>query len=115
MPRDRTQAFSPLATLAAGPDFALLSAFMPGLPNTVLVQLVRTVWCDPFGFSLYATYREGNVTFDAIARFEVGDASAALADVLKGFVASDDFERAVVAPILREVRAHFKRGALDPA
>jgi hypothetical protein len=94
-----------LRMLASGTDFALLTVFVPGLANTLLVQLTRMPISDRY--SLYAVYREGNVTFDAIAGFDIGDQVKCFRDLLGGFVRTSDFESAVVRPIVREVRRHF--------
>ena len=100
-----TQRTDELRMLASGPDFALLTVFVPGLANTLLVQLLRMPMTDRY--SLYAVYREGNVTFDAIARFDIGDQAGCFKDLLEAFVQSSDFKTVVVRPIVSEVERHF--------
>ena len=100
-------------TIASGRGFALLSTFVEGLPNTVLVQLLRSVCGTPAAYTLYTVYREGPMTFDAIAAFDVGQPRECLADMLKRFVCSAAFESAVMEPIRREADAHFGRSAFS--
>jgi hypothetical protein len=94
-----------LRILGSGANFALLTVFVPGLANTLLVQLIKLPITDRY--SLYAVYREGNVTFDAIARFDIGDHAECFKDLLEAFVQSPNFENAVVRPIATEVERHF--------
>jgi len=95
-----------LRTLASGADFSLLSAFVSGLSNTLLVQLIKIPISDRY--SLYAVYRERDVTFDAIARFDIGAQAECFKDLLEGFVRSSAFDTAVVRPITKEVERHFE-------
>ena len=75
------------------------------MSNTLLVQLVKLPFADRY--SLYVVYREDGVTFDAVAKFDVGDQAGCVADVLEGFVQTANFETAVLQPIVSEVKAHF--------
>ena len=78
---------------------------MPALSNTLLVQLVKFPFVDRY--SLYAVYREGGVTFDAFARFDIGDQTGSVAEVLEAYVQTAHFMTAVLVPIGREVERHF--------
>lgn len=95
--------------LAAGSNFALVSSFVQGLADTLLVQLVGNTYGHARIFSLYSVYREGDMSFDAIMRFKVLDPSMPLEDILGAFVRSLAFEVAVIEPLARRVRQHFGR------
>ena len=84
-----------------------MSTFVPTLSNTLLVQLLRLPVSDRY--SLFAVYREGDVTFDAIARFDIGDQTSCLSDLLEAFVQTEAFETAVLQPLVAEVLEHFER------
>lgn len=101
--------------LASGDDFALLSAFVPGLPNTVLVQLLRDRHGELPAFSLYAVYRESGMTFDAIVGFDIVGPRSPLEDVLMEFVKGAEFEEALLRPLTASVRRHFRREAVRPS
>lgn len=95
--------------LAHGDDFALLSTFVSELPNTLLVQLLRGTFGARQTFSLYAVYREGGMTFDAIIRFDIAEHGKDLQDVLQHFVDGVAFEAAVLGSLRKEVGHHFRR------
>lgn len=96
-------------TLACDTDFALIATFAPELVHTVLVQLVRNRFDGRPVTSLYAVYREGGTTFDAIVGFEPGEPTRPLGEVLRAFVQGDAFHAAVVEPLQEQVRRHFGR------
>lgn len=96
-------------TLACTGSFALISAFVPGLPNTLLVQVFRSVFGKRPTYSLYSVYREGEMTFDATVRIDVTAADMRLDELLRRFLRSPDFDAAVVRPIADRVRMHFAR------
>ena len=84
-----------------------MSTFVPTLSNTLLVQLLKLPFTDRY--SLYAVYREGDVTFDAIARFDIGEQASCLRELLEAFVQTAAFETAVLQPLFEEVSKHFER------
>ncbi len=94
-------------THACNSSFALISAFVPGLPNTLLVQVVRSVFGKRPTYSLYAVYREGEMTFDATVRIDVTAPDMRLDELLRRFLRSKDFDLAVIRPIAARVRLHF--------
>ena len=86
-----------------------MSAFVPGLPNTLLVQVYRSVFGKRPTYSLYSVYREGEMTFDATVRIDVTAHDMRLDELLRRFLRSNDFELAVIRPIAERVRLHFGR------
>ncbi len=97
---------SEIGTLVGEKDWALIATFVKGLCNTVLVQAFRSDVCPP---SLYAVYREGGMSFDAIIALEPTDCRARLDDVLREFVEGDLFYLTVVDPMKVEIGRHFRR------
>ena len=95
--------------LAAGHGCALVSAFLPGLPNTLLVQAVVLPTGGSRLSSLHVVYREAMMTFDAVVAFDPGQACVALDEALLEYVRSDDFAANVMQPLSAEIRAHFDR------
>jgi hypothetical protein len=95
--------------LGADADFALVSALVPKLANSLLVQLFRCPLGESHSMSLYAVYREGGMTFDAIVGFDAGMPSGPLADLLEAFVRGGTFRRAVLTPLRQAVEKHFAR------
>jgi hypothetical protein len=95
--------------LAATPDSALVAAFVPGLVNTVLFQLTRLPFGGRSALGLYALYREGDATFDAIARLDAGDDTGPLDDLLMRFMRSGECLSKVIEPVALRVAAHFRR------
>jgi hypothetical protein len=95
--------------LAEDADFALVSALVPKLANSLLVQLFRCPLGEAHPMSLYAVYREGGMTFDAIVGFDAGMPAGPLADLLEAFVRSSTFRRAVLKPLRQAVEKHFER------
>jgi hypothetical protein len=96
-------------TLACDTDLALIATFAPGLAHTVLVQLVRNRFDGRSVTSLYAVYREGDTTFDAIVGFEPGEPTRPLGDVLRTFIRGGAFQTAILGPLQEQVRSHFGR------
>jgi hypothetical protein len=82
---------------------------MNDLPNTLLVQLFGLRVAGTRKFSLYALYREGDMTFEAVMCFDRGTSKACLDDLLRSFVDRQSFRAAVITPLIREVAAHFGR------
>lgn len=98
-----------VSRVAAHDDLARLTVPIEGLPNRLSLQLYGTPLGGSRAFSLYALYREGTMTFDAVIRFDRGACGRRLAEVLRAFVASERFRTAVADPLVREVLAHFRR------
>ena len=86
-----------------------MSAFVPGLANTLLVQVYRSLLGKRPTYSLYAVYREGEMTFDATVRIDVTAPDMRLDELLRRFLRSNDFDLAVIRPIAERVRLHFGR------
>lgn len=84
----------------------MVATFVPGLPNTLLVQAFRNDLLPP---SLYVVYREADMTFDAIVSFEPADPRARLDEVLRAFVAGDLFYPLVVRLMKADINRHFRR------
>ena len=97
--------------LASTRDSALLATFVAGLPNTVLVQLSNTRGMSRRSFSVYAVYREGTTTFEAIVGFEIDRRGARLAEVLRRFVRGSDCRTAIFEPLIQTVREHHAAAA----
>lgn len=95
--------------LVSTQQLALLTLFVDGLPNTVLVQLCALRFGTRRSFSLYVLYREGTVTFDAVTRFQPKGSTRSLGEVLRRFTRTEAFQAVVVAPLVRDVREHFSR------
>ena len=96
-------------TLACSSSFALLSAFVPGLRNTLLVQIFRSTFGKRPTYSLYSVYRESDMTFDATVLIDVTAPDMRLDELLRHFLRSPQFHSAVSRPIASRVHAHFGR------
>jgi hypothetical protein len=94
------------STLVEGRDFALISAFVDGLCDTVLVQAFRNDICPP---TLYVVYREGGMTFDAIVALAPADSRARLDEVVREFVSGNLFYPTIVEPMKAAIERHFHR------
>lgn len=93
---------------------AWASVLVANLPNTVLVQLVGTPLGGRRAFSLYSVYREETMTFDAICRFALRPlprhrTRPPLDQTLRRYLATVEFKRRVLDPLVQEVQAHFGR------
>ena len=93
--------------LAANNQFAVVSLFASGLRNTTLLQLARMATGLGQAFSVYAVYREGQMTFEASARLEVLRPSQSLESILHDLVEDADFLHSLLAPMTLQVERHF--------
>lgn len=95
--------------VSANDNCALMSLFAGGLVNTVLVQMLRGPCGSRSVGSVYAVYREDGVVFEDIVEFDMNVSLAPVAEQLRLYVRSDDFEMDLLSPLVRSVRRHFKR------
>lgn len=95
--------------IAVHESCALISLFAGGLMNTVLVQMLRGPCGSRSVGSVYAVYREDNEVFEDIIDFDMSLSTAPVAEQLRHYVRSDDFEMDLLSPLVRSVRRHFKR------
>jgi hypothetical protein len=95
-----------LRVLAEGVSFALVSALVPKLANTILVQLLGD-GSSKASFSLYVVYREGSTTFEVTSKVEVAPSALSVERILRIFVKGTEFKAAILAPLVLAVREHF--------
>lgn len=93
--------------LAAGERAASVSLFWEGLRHTILLQLARVATGLGPAFSVYAVYREGQMTFEASARLQVSRPRRPPETLLHELMHDADFLQAVLAPMRLQVDKHF--------
>ena len=94
-----------------------MSLFSAGLRNTTLLQLVRLSTGLSQAFSVYAVYREDQMTFEVSARLAVARPNQSLQAILRGLVDDVEFLSSVLTPMQRQVDSHFAtlRANLSPS
>lgn len=93
--------------LAIDHDAAAVSLLFNELHYSILLQLVRLLGGLTPAFSIYAVYREGQVTFEASAKVAVDRADQSIESLLFDLIQDAEFLDSVVVPIRVEVEKHF--------
>ena len=93
--------------LIANADAALVSVFVDGLRNTLLLQVARLSTGVGQAFSAYTVYREEDMTFEVSARLAVSNLHHSPQLVLSDLVRDTDFLQSVLTPMRKQVSLHF--------